>query len=326
MSDPVDKPVRPPGTEACGCCDGVAASTPTGLFNRAGLNALDYRIGEYAQFKASLLAGLTATAAPELAGLRTRDPDDYTLALLDAVACSADVLTFYQERLVNESYLRTATERVSLQEMAKLIGYRLRPGVAAETRLAFALEPPRLPPPGLTPDPGAFVTGIPASLTLPAGLKVQSVPGPDEKPQLFETVEEITARPEWNAVRPWMTVEPVVKPTHTWVKGVNNNLKVGDAIVFVLPGFFANPANTTLSEFRLITGVDARPADNRTSIGWSEPLGTSILNAVAASLQMYVFRKRAAVFGHNAPHWASMNWRFRRDYAIGSNEPDALAT
>ena len=43
------------------------------------------------------------------------------------------MLTFYQERIANESYLRTATERVSLQEMGKLIGYRLRPGVAAET-------------------------------------------------------------------------------------------------------------------------------------------------------------------------------------------------
>ena len=52
------------------------------------------------------------------------------------------MLTFYQERIANESYLRTAVERVSLQEMGKLVGYRLRPGVAAETWLAFALETP----------------------------------------------------------------------------------------------------------------------------------------------------------------------------------------
>ena len=87
-----------------------------------------------------MLAGLSSSKFPRLAGLRTRDADDFTLGLIDAVACAADVLTFYQERLANESYLRTATERVSLQEMAKLIGYRLRPGVAAETLLAFALE------------------------------------------------------------------------------------------------------------------------------------------------------------------------------------------
>ena len=64
-----------------------------------------------------------------LGRLKTRDDDDFTMGLLDAVACAADVLSFYQERIANESFLRTATERVSLQEMAKLIGYRLRPGL-----------------------------------------------------------------------------------------------------------------------------------------------------------------------------------------------------
>ena len=161
------------------------------------------------------------------------------------MACAADVLTFYQERLANESYLRTATERVSLQEMAKLIGYRLRPGVAAETWLAFALETPRTPPPGLPPEPGAFVTGIPTSLTLASGLQVQSVPGPDEKPQTFETVEEITARPEWNAVRPWMsaTRAPGFGATETWLQGVRNDLKAGDALLFVGDEFLAHPTD-----------------------------------------------------------------------------------
>ena len=37
-------------------------------------------------------------------------------------------------------YLRTATERVSLLQLARLIGYELRPGVAANAALAFTLE------------------------------------------------------------------------------------------------------------------------------------------------------------------------------------------
>ena len=108
-----------------------------------GLSAIAYRIGEYAQFKDEHASpGCRRRAIAALDALRTRDADDFTIGLIDAVACAADVLTFYQERMANESYLRTATERVSLQEMAKLIGYRLRPGVAAETWLAFALETP----------------------------------------------------------------------------------------------------------------------------------------------------------------------------------------
>ena len=36
---------------------------------------------------------------------------DFSIALLDAWAAVADVLTFYQERLANESYLRTKAAR-----------------------------------------------------------------------------------------------------------------------------------------------------------------------------------------------------------------------
>jgi hypothetical protein len=312
-----DKTVMPPDTETCGCCEGIAASTPVGMANRIGLSSITYRIGDYAQFKESMLAGLSSSKYPELADLRTRDADDYTLGLIDAVACAADVLTFYQERVANESYLRTATERVSLQEMAKLIGYRLRPGVAAETWLAFALETPRKPPPGLPPEPGAFVTGIPTSLTLASGLKVQSVPGPDEKPQTFETVEEIAARPEWNAVRPWLSAPhaPGFGATETWVKGVANNLKVGDALVFIDPDFLAHPTTNTNWDFRLIDTVDVETAADRTHVTWK--IGLANASALAdpkIAPEVYVLRKPAPVFGHNAPMWKSMNGEFKDNY------------
>ena len=111
------------------------------------------------------------------------------------------MLTFYTERLANESYLRTATERISLQELGKLIGYRLDPGVAAETSLAFSLERPPAPPPLDPPDPGVVPpAGARRASSSRSGLRVQSIPGPGEQPQTFETVEEIEARPEWNAL------------------------------------------------------------------------------------------------------------------------------
>jgi hypothetical protein len=52
----------------------------------------------------------------------------------------ADVLTFYQERIANEGYLRTATERRSVLEMARVIGYGLNHGVATGTYLSFTVE------------------------------------------------------------------------------------------------------------------------------------------------------------------------------------------
>src|SRR5207245_3445278 len=74
------------------------------------------------------------------AGLSTRELDDPSIALLDAWATVADVLTFYEERIANEGYLRTATERRSILELARLVGYNLRPGVSASVYLAYTLE------------------------------------------------------------------------------------------------------------------------------------------------------------------------------------------
>lgn len=309
-------PKRDAPVEVCGACEGVAPSTPLRVNNRPGLSALSYRIGSYPQFKQSLLAGLSSSRYPALAGLRTRHADDYTLGLIDAVACAADVLSFYQERLANESYLRTATERVSLQEMGKLIGYRLRPGAAAETWLAFALESPRTPPPGLPPEPGAFVTGIPTALTLAAGLKVQSVPGPDEKPQIFETVEPLAARPEWNAMRALSDddVVPGFGATHTWLAGLDTQLKVGDALLFVGAEFQADTGSERW-DLRLLSAVQPDADGNRTRVAWQEPLGSvSPLVHPAAAPTVYALRQRAAVFGHNAPDWPSMSDEYKAAY------------
>ena len=313
----MSKTVVPPGTETCGCCAGIDPSTPAGIDNRIGLSAVAYRIGEYAQFKESMLAGLSSSNYAALSALRTREPDDFTIALIDAVACAADVLTFYQERIANESFLRTATERISLQEMAKLIGYRLRPGVAAETWLAFALETPRTPPSNLPPEPGSFVTGIPTSLTLESGLKVQSVPGPDEKPQTFETVEEIEARPEWSAIRPWLseTRAPGYGATETFLQGVGHNLKAGDALVFVGDEFLAAPTTNNNWDFRLIDSVELDPANDRTRVSWKRGLGsvTPFSNPPKAP-QVHVLRKRTGAFGNNAPMWGSMGTDFQNNY------------
>src|SRR4051812_45881501 len=199
------------GLNDCDCCAGLTAQTPTEVKNRPGLSAIAYRVGIHSQFKHSMLARLSAGELASLAQLQTRADDDFSIALLDAWATVADVLTFYQERIANESYLRTATERRSLLELARLIGYELRPGVAASTYLAFTVED---------------APGAPPQTSIDIGTKVQSVPGPGEKPQTFETVEKIEARAERSAMRaqPSRTVALAFGSTHVYLKGTATNL------------------------------------------------------------------------------------------------------
>jgi predicted phage baseplate assembly protein len=186
-------PVNGPRLDPCGCCE--AGMPQRRLYNRSGLPALDYRIGTHPIFLRRGLARLPSQlahaddphGARPLSRLTTRSADDPTIALLDAWATVADVLTFYQERIANEGFLRTATERGSVLQLARAIGYELNPGVAASTFLAFTVED---------------APGSPGVATVPLGTKVQSVPDQGTLPQTFETSTQITARAEWNALRP----------------------------------------------------------------------------------------------------------------------------
>jgi len=298
--------------DTCGCCSGTTARTPGVIENRPGLREVAYRSGTHSDFLASMVAGLSDKKRPALAALRTRDADDPTIALLDAWAVACDVLTFYSERLANESWLLTSTERTSLQELGKLVAYRLSPGVAAETWLAFSLERPPAPPPQNPADPGQVPPAVPAAITLPQRLRVQSVPGPGELPQTFETVEEIEARPEWSAL-PVVRTKPHL-PLHgridIWLGGLGLNLAKGDAILFAS----ADLVNDRW-DVRLLTSVEVDTPGQRTHVTWEYGLGSfKPYNNPADAPATFVLRKRLNVFGHNAPVWAAMNTEFQTGY------------
>jgi hypothetical protein len=131
-----------------------------------------------------MLADLADEACPRKPD-QLAPADDPAIALLDSWAAVLDVLCFYQERIGNENYLRTATERRSVLELARAIGYELRPGVAASTWLAFTLE---------------TAPGAPLETRIDIGARAQSVPGQDETAQTFETLAAIDAKVRWNAL------------------------------------------------------------------------------------------------------------------------------
>lgn len=302
-------------TTTCGCCEGTALATlqPTG--NRPNLSAIAFRVGDHARFKASMLTSLASAGHPALADLRTREDDDFSIALIDAWAAACDVLTFYQERLANEAYIGTATERLSIGELARLIGYRLHPGAAAESDLVILMEDP----PAAAPDV--------SDLLVPSGTRVQSQPGPDETPQVFETITDLQTRVAWNALRPRLTrsILPGNGDNSTWVEGTPS-LQVGDAIVFISrersdQDYTDFDAESPLWDFRRITAVEVAADGQYTRIRWD-----SKLDKVASGdadptpgLKLYQLRDRASLFGYNAPHPLSLSERQRDGYGYADN-------
>jgi hypothetical protein len=283
-------------TNDCFCCEGTSVATPERIDNRAGLTEIDCRVGTHSSFKESMLARLSDSRLEALRALLTRDDDDFSIALCDACSSMLDVLTFYNERIAQENYLRSATERRSMVRLAHLIGYRPHPGLAAHTYLAFTVD---------DSDTG------PESVRIPAGMPAQSIPGQDELPQTFQTDEDVEVRPEWNSLQVRMTQPQEFgrRVSDVYFTGLNLQLNEGDYLLFTTV-FGAR-------QLRRIVRSEEFPEDGVTKIRLDEDLqgienGSSTVDA--NNTTVYVFRQQAAFFGHNAPDWNSMTLEFRQNY------------
>ncbi|HLY02218.1 MAG TPA: putative baseplate assembly protein [Candidatus Cybelea sp.] len=217
------------------------------VWNRPGLDALAYRVGTYGSFFSAMKARLSSAEYPGLARLRTRDIADWTIGLLDGWASIADVLTFYQERIANEGYLRTATQRLSVLELGRTVGYSLRPGVAATAYLAYTMDPT-------------------ADVTIPAGTLAQSTPGQGQTAQPFETSADLHATGAWNTLgvrmhQPQLAIDlSQGPPSDLYLQGTNLSLNPDDVLLLVET---ASDAKQVAARIRR---VEIQAADARTRV------------------------------------------------------------
>nr|WTB34355.1 putative baseplate assembly protein [Streptomyces sp. NBC_00830] len=215
-------------SDSCGCgCGGHdERHAPKALYTPPGRTALNYRVGEYGSFLAAMLDRLASPAYPALRGLTVRTPDDPSIGLLDSWAVVGDLLTFHSERIADEGYLRTADEHRSLALLGRLVGHRPRPGIAADTHLAYTLDR----------DPRAEDVPV----LIPRGARSNSVPSTsDEESQAFETSEDLIARWAWNELavrrrRPaLLTPDDLRNRSEIFASGTDTSLQTGDKLLFV---------------------------------------------------------------------------------------------
>ena len=311
MNNPLDPTLRE--LDDCGCCAGTAVETPAEIDNRPGLDAISFRAGKQPQFKATMLASLSAANYPALRSLKTREDDDFTIALLDGWATIADVLTFYSERIANESFLRTATERGSVLELARSIGYELNAGVAASTYLVFSVD---------------TAAGAPGYANIDAGTKVQSIPGPDETAQVFETLEDLYAHRDWNSM--WVKstdfVTPYLGMNKIYLEGTTTKLNPGDALLMV-GDERKKKKDSDNWDFRRVKDLETFPntdADKAyTVVTLDRGLGSWIphVDPALKNPKVYALRQRAALFGANAVEWKLLSTDVQGKYD-GSSDDD----
>jgi predicted phage baseplate assembly protein len=281
--------------------------TPQSLENRAGLDQLRYRVGSFSSFRRTMLRRIPRiqieadgqTIAAPLRTWSARDSDDYGIALIELWAYVADILTFYQERIANEAFIRTARQRASLVRLANLLNYQPAPGVAASAYMIFQMKDSSL-------------------AQIRAGFPLQHVPVAEEKPQTFETSDRLVAQAIWNKFTPQPDQpQPVtfhIDQTTTRLAGARARIAVGDWVLIMgaqranaVPG--SDEAGSEGYEVRQVIAVERLPEADETRITFDLPLGTRIFGheiVVETVADLYVFRGQGALFGSNAPDWRSI--------------------
>jgi predicted phage baseplate assembly protein len=278
--------------------------------NPPGLPAIEYRLRSWSESLEHMIAELPRARPASgrnrdtrpLAQLRTRASDDPTIAVIDAWARVMDVMCFYQERIANEGFLRTATERASVLELARMIGYELDPGVAASAMLCVRV---------------IEASDAPATVEIPRGLPVMSVPGPGERPQTFEVASDFVARREWNEL------ELRQRTAQLLVGGVEQVWVAPGSRIEVGAGVLAVAGSTW--DFALVTGVDGTAASGRIRLTLGPGKAGQFWASPSVEPDSLVLLGRTArAFGHRAPGWQTMHRAARADLLKLVYNPDSL--
>jgi hypothetical protein len=82
--------------------------------------SIDYTSRDYYALRDALIQRVQERTGGKWAG---NDPSDFGVALVETFAYMGDIINYYIDRVANESYLGTATQRQSVLNLAAMLGY-----------------------------------------------------------------------------------------------------------------------------------------------------------------------------------------------------------
>jgi predicted phage baseplate assembly protein len=267
-------------SEANAACPCGTVVFPWVICNPDSLSTIAYRSGDYLAFRHRLLQALPGET--QLPAWRPGAQGDLAVQMMEWWAYLADILTFYNERLANESFLTTAVLPESVNHLVQVLGYRPRPALGASGTLAAILaKNARLP------------------LTLPAGLQIQSKPWPGQQPQVFELDQQTTVTaPDVIVANVVPSRQPLLGSNFVWLAGKVTGIKAGDRYLLInttalTAGTIIASAWITVSKTSAVTDPLGAPV---TQVEFS----TSVPAALNAATATNCVLLRA---GQSAPLW-----------------------
>lgn len=210
--------VQPP---ACPC---EISQDPQVVTNPPRLTLIRDRVDDFTGFRRALLRPLPGEQA---LGLWRPADGDLGLQFLEWWAYIADVLTFYNERIANETYLHTAQFPESIAGLVALLGYAPAPGLAATGQVG-AIRTTTYPA-----EPLAIPARMQLSSTATAGTPAQTFEaGAASFPGLSDVVATLAPDPNLDATD--------AGPVSVLLAGKVTGAKPGDGLLLVINGWPRN--------------------------------------------------------------------------------------
>jgi hypothetical protein len=174
--------------------------------------AIDYLTKDYAGFRQALLDFIPT----RLPAWTEQNEADLGIVLVELFSAAADNLSYMQDRVANEAFLGTATQRQSVAGHLALIGYQMDDGASAHTWLQFQVNSPQ---------------------PLLAGFKVSNNPSASDDPVIvFETLMDVQLDPASNqmSLYDWGNANCCLPQTEfsATLAGDFEQLKIGDYLIF----------------------------------------------------------------------------------------------
>jgi hypothetical protein len=199
---------------------------------------INYLAKDYASFR-QLMLDLLSVLTPQW---KERNAADLGIALIELLAYVGDHLSYQQDAVATEAYLRTARKRVSVRRHVRLVDYRMHDGANSRTWVQVALrrdapnvelKPIDLSVPASAPT--QFLTRVTdQSIVLRTGT-AEYERALLSKPVVFEVLQALTLYPEHNRMPfyTWTSRECCLPKgaTRATLRGAYPNLRPGQVLV-----------------------------------------------------------------------------------------------
>lgn len=211
---------------------------------------IDYVTKDYEGFKQAMLGQIPVL----LPNWTDRSESDFGVVLIELFAYVADILSYYQDRVANEAYLATATQRRSVAELLRLIDYQIDPGLAASVHLHL--------------DVSADVTVAAGSLPY----QVRTAGRPGEPDLTFEVTKAFSLAKANNAIDLTAVASLPAESTGIVLDADAHALAEGDRVYLEQTTTLPDGSTRVRRSPMLTVTAVRRLADGRDEVAWLPPL------------------------------------------------------